>query len=67
MNITNHIPPSNEINKLLFIHNALEKGWSVRKKGKCYIFSRKHNNELKYFKPSYIYEFIQSNISFLQS
>jgi hypothetical protein len=68
MNISTHIPPSNEINKLSFIHNALEKGWSVRKKGKYYIFSRKHNNEIKYFKPSYIYEFVQSNISsYLQS
>lgn len=55
MNITSHILPSNEINKLLFIHNALEKGWSVRKKGKYYVFSKKHNNEIKYFKPSYIY------------
>ena len=63
MNITNRILPSNEINKLIFIYNALEKGWSVRKKGKRYIFSRKHNNELKYFKPSYIYDFVQSNIS----
>jgi hypothetical protein len=62
MNISSHILPSNEINKLSFIYNALEKGWSVRKKGKYYIFSRKHNNELKYFKPSYIYEFFQSNI-----
>jgi hypothetical protein len=64
MNISSHILPSNEINKLSFIYNALEKGWSVKKKGKYYIFSRKHNNELKYFKPSYIYDFVQSNISF---
>jgi hypothetical protein len=67
MNITGHILPGNEINKLLFIHNALEKGWGVRKKGKYYVFSKKHNNEIKYFKPSYLYEFIQSNISYLQS
>ena len=64
MNITTHILPSNELNKLSFIYNAIEKGWSVKKKGKCYIFYRKHNNELKYFKPSYIYEFIQSNLSY---
>jgi hypothetical protein len=64
MNISSHILPSNEINKLSFIYNALEKGWSVKKKGKYYIFSRKHNNELKYFNPSYIYDFVQSNISF---
>jgi len=63
MNITNIIPPNNDMNKLSFIYNALEKGWCVRKKGNYYIFYRKHNNEMKYFKPSYIYEFIQSNNS----
>ena len=68
MNIPISIHSSNETNKLIFIYNAIEKGWSVRKKGKYYIFSRKHNNEIKYFKPSYIYEFVESNISsYLQS
>jgi hypothetical protein len=62
MNIPNSIHSTNEINKLLFIYNAIEQGWRVKKKGGCYIFSRKHNNECKYFRPSYIYEFIQSNI-----
>ena len=64
MNISNNIPPSNEINKLTFIYNALEKGWSVRKKGKFYIFSRKHNNDCKYLKSSYIHEFVQSITSY---
>jgi hypothetical protein len=63
MNIPNSIHSSNETNKLIFIYNAIEKGWSVRKKGKVYIFSRKHNNDCKYLKSSYIYEFIKSNIS----
>jgi len=52
---------SNEVNKLIFIYNALEKGWFVKKKGKYYIFTRKHNNECKYFKKSYIYDFVYSN------
>lgn len=60
MNISNNIPPTIEINKLTFIYNALEKGWSVRKKGKFYIFSKKHNNDSKYFRSSYIHEFVQS-------
>jgi hypothetical protein len=64
MNIPNSIHPSNEPNKLLFIYNALEKGWSVRKKGKFYIFSRKHNNDCKYLKSSYIQDFIKSNNSY---
>lgn len=63
MNINNHIFSSNEINKLTFIYNALEKGWSIRKKGKFYIFSKKHNNNSKYFKPTYIHEFVQSMYS----
>ena len=35
----------NNMNKLLFIYNAIENGWSVRKKGGFYVFSRKHSNE----------------------
>lgn len=63
MTISNSVSPTNEINKLIFIFNALEKGWSVKKKGKMYIFSKKHNNDCNYLKPSFIYEFIQSNFS----
>ena len=30
--------------KMTFIMNALEKGWSVKKKNDEYIFSKKHEN-----------------------
>ena len=54
--------PNNNMKKLLFIYNALENGWSVKKKGDFYVFFRKHNNNRKYFTSSYIYDFVQSNI-----
>ena len=30
---------------MLFIHNALERGWSVKKVNGCYIFNKKHENK----------------------
>jgi len=66
MTISNSISHTNEITKLAFIFNAIEKGWSVKKKGKVYIFSKKHNNDYNYFKPSFIYEFIHSNFSVIR-
>jgi len=60
MNIPNSIHSTNETTKLIFIYNAIEKGWSVRKKGKLYVFSRKHNNDCKYLKSSYLHDFIKS-------
>ena len=66
MNIVVNIPPihvGNDINKMIFIYNALEKGWTVKKRGGKYFFKKKHNNESGYFKSSYIKDFVHSIVS----
>lgn len=51
-----------ELQKLLFIHNAINDGWKVHKKSEHYIFSKKHNNEKLFFDNNYIYNFVNKNI-----
>ncbi len=48
---------------MLFIHNALERGWSVKKVNGCYIFNKKHENKKEYFSDTYIKKFIKDNIT----
>ena len=44
--------------KIMFIYNAIEDGWSVKKNDKLYIFKKKHNNKKKYFSDEYLQQFI---------
>jgi hypothetical protein len=48
---------------MLFIHNALERGWSVKKVNGCYIFNKKHENKKEYFSDAYLKKFIKENIT----
>ena len=56
----NQISPK-KIQKLLFLENALQNGWKIHKKKEYYIFSKKHNNEKKFFDEDFIYKFVGNN------
>jgi hypothetical protein len=47
--------------KLMFLSNALEKGWSVKKSGDSYIFTKKHENRQEIFRENYLETFLVSN------
>jgi len=49
--------------KMVFIHNALEDGWSVKKSGDSYIFSKKHENRREIFMEIYLENFVMSNMN----
>ena len=49
------------IQKMLFIHNAIENGWTVKKQNLFYIFKKKHNGRMEVFKDSYTDTFIKEN------
>ena len=51
-----------QFQKMLFIMNALETGWSVKKKEDEYIFCKKHENRQEVFKEDYLKKFIESNM-----
>ena len=51
-----------ELHKLLFISNALNEGWSVRKNKEKYIFTKNHDNKKEVFLDNYLEKFIYDNI-----
>jgi hypothetical protein len=51
------------LRKLLFISNALEQGWSVKKQDESYIFTKKHENKREVFKENYLENFLLTNFS----
>ena len=46
---------------MIFIYNALENGWSVKKRGKSYVFNKKHNGQKEVFNNNYLSTFIEDN------
>jgi hypothetical protein len=47
--------------KFNFIMNAIEDGWSVKKRQDCFIFSKRHEGRREIFSESYIRDFIKNN------
>ena len=52
-----------QLYKLIFINNAIEDGWSVKKKENSYIFSKKHENKQEIFDNNYLETFMQNGES----
>jgi len=50
-----------QFQKMMFLMNALEKGWSVKKQNDKYIFTKKHENKREIFEENYLEHFIISN------
>jgi hypothetical protein len=48
--------------KMTFLINALEKGWTIQKKNNKYIFSKKHENKKEIFQADYLEKFIEKNL-----
>jgi hypothetical protein len=51
-----------EFEKMNFIMNTIEDGWSVRKINDEYIFKRKHDGKREVFRKEYLDEFIYKNM-----
>jgi len=49
--------------KMNFIYNALESGWSIKKIKKSYIFSKNHEGKQEIFDEQYLAIFIKDNIN----
>ena len=50
-----------QFQKMVFIMNALDQGWTIKKKEESYIFTKKHENRKEIFQENYLDEFIKSN------
>lgn len=54
--------PKSQFQKMLFLYNALEKGWTIKKKKDSYIFTKKHEGKKEIFQSDYLDKFIESNL-----
>ena len=48
--------------KMLFLTNAIEKGWTVKKMKDSYVFKKKHENKREILNDEYLEKFIDSNL-----
>jgi len=67
MEIDINIPPNLDIDiiqlqKMNFIWNALETGWSVKKKENKFFFTKKHEGKKEVYLDTYLNNFIESNL-----
>ena len=51
---------SNKLHKMIFIFNALENGWTIKKKDKKYIFLKNHEGKKEIFSEDYLISFTLS-------
>ena len=51
-----------QFQKMVFIMNAVDDGWSVKKSQDKYIFSKKHENKIEVFQEEYLATFILQNM-----
>ena len=48
--------------KMLLLFNSIDNGWSVKKKGECYIFTKPYENKKEVLEDSYITKFMKTNL-----
>ena len=47
--------------KMVFLYNALENGWSIKKRNDSYIFTKNHEGKKDIFEESYLSIFMKDN------
>ncbi len=50
-----------QLQKMAFLYNALESGWTVKKKKEAYIFTRKHGGKKEVYLDKYLRKFMTEN------
>lgn len=51
------------IQKMAFLYNALENGWTIKKKNNLYIFKKNHEGKKEVFLDDYLKRFMKENFS----
>lgn len=55
-----HIDPIS-LHKMAFIYNALENGWSIKKKNNAYVFTKNHEGKKEVYLDNYLKRFMKEN------
>lgn len=51
-----------QFQKMLLMYNAIEDGWTVKKKQDAYVFSKPHENKKEVFENNYLLRFMRSHL-----
>ena len=51
-----------KLQKMILLFNALEDGWTIKKKNENYVFIKKHNNEREIYLESFLKDFMKNNM-----
>lgn len=52
------------LKKMVFIYNALEDGWSIKKTKRFYKFSKNHEGKREVLEDEYLMKFMKTNFDF---
>jgi hypothetical protein len=52
-----------KLRKMLFIYNAVNNGWSIKKRKDSYIFTKNHEGKKEIFLDSFLQNFIMKNMT----
>lgn len=48
--------------KMLLLFNSIEQGWSVKKRGESYVFSKNHEGKKEVLEDTYLKKFMKTNL-----
>jgi hypothetical protein len=48
--------------KMMFLYNALDNGWSIKKRNDSYIFTKNHEGKKEIFDENYLSTFMEENL-----
>lgn len=48
--------------KMIFLFNSIEHGWSVKKRNDSYVFTKPHENKKEVLEESYLLKFMKTNL-----
>ena len=48
--------------KMLLLYNAIEQGWSVKKRGESFVFTKSHEGKKEVLEDSYLKKFMKANL-----
>ena len=51
-----------KLQKMLILFNAIEDGWSIKKKQEWYVFTKKHEGKREILPDSYLLTFMKTNL-----
>lgn len=52
------------LQKMILLFNSIEQGWSVKKRGDSYVFSKNHEGKKEVLEDTYIMKFMKTNLDF---